>query len=302
MKAGTTSLYNYLSEHPQVYLSPIKEPHYFCKDVNMTDFSSGYRRTILRDYSRYLSERPRKRVHSAHIRELSEYRKLYTGVHSERAIGEFSNSYLYSTIAAKEIRKFNPNSKIIMILRNPIDRAYSHYWMDIRIGIETESFERIVALESKLQSAKWGRDRCYLHLGLYHDQVQRYFDEFDKNMILVLLYDDFKNDVEQLLKEIYRFLQVEQDHFPENLSAVNKATVPRLRAINHLLFKANIKNIAAQVVPQKWRRPLYSIFYSANTVAMQDRTRKMLVDYFEKDISKLARLIGKDLSPWLSDS
>jgi len=137
-KAGTTSLYNYLKQHPDIYMSPIKEPNYFAKDIDINLFRKDYKKTALIDTQKYFSKPKLEELHLAFITELEDYIKLFQKVSNEKVIGETSVSYLYSKVAAKEIKKLVPDAKIVIILRDPIERAYSHYLMNLKEGLITE--------------------------------------------------------------------------------------------------------------------------------------------------------------------
>ncbi|WP_353686678.1 sulfotransferase [Thermodesulfovibrio sp. 3462-1] len=195
-KAGTTSLYEYLKEHPEIYMSPVKEPHYFAKDLDYENMRRDMKRTTI------------------FIRTLEEYLELFNGVKNEKAIGEASPSYLYSKVAAYEIKKFNPDAKVIMILRDPVERAYSHYLMNLRDGLTSEKdFIKEVLSDLKKPKKGWGISHLYIELGLYYEQVKRYLDTFPKDNVKILLYEDFKLNTYEVIKDIFSFLGVENNFY-----------------------------------------------------------------------------------------
>jgi len=132
VKAGTTLLYHYLSQHSNIYMCPIKEPHHFCTDIRCEDFSQDYRRQTCFDMEKYLNKSPLQMKHIAFIESRKQYLDLFREMKSERMAGEVSTGYLFSHNAAKEIHKFNPNAKIIMVLRESVERAFPHWVMDLR--------------------------------------------------------------------------------------------------------------------------------------------------------------------------
>ena len=158
-KAGTTSLYNYLKAHPQIYMSPIKEPHHFATDIDVTAFSEDYRKTCLQDVSGYVRGDMTEPVHVAHVTGRDDYLRLFRHAVDEVAIGEISNSYLVSKRAAVEIRAAVPHARIIMVLRDPVARAYSQYLMDLRIGYVRRSFMEEFETDVARPDASWGNVR-----------------------------------------------------------------------------------------------------------------------------------------------
>ena len=121
--------------------------------------------------------------------------------------GEASVSYLFYDNVAEDIKKYNPNAKIIIMLRNPIERAFSHYLMDYRLGLISDSFENIIAKKSKHKNAHLFYQQ-YIELGKYTKQIQRYLDFFEKENILFIDYDDFKKNVLETVNQVYSFLKL----------------------------------------------------------------------------------------------
>ena len=150
-KAGTTSLYHYLSEHPQIEMSSQKEPDYFSdKAINEQGMYYGKNR----------------------VNTLDKYESLF--VQKESVVyGEASVSYLFYENVPEDIKKYNPNAKIIIMLRNPIERAFSHYLMDYRLGLISDSFENVLAKISKHKNAHLFYQQ-YIEVSKYAKQIQRY--------------------------------------------------------------------------------------------------------------------------------
>jgi len=133
-KAGTSSLYFYLKQHPEIYMSPIKETFYFCTDIREKNFKTPFKIKNNWDIHSYLNQSKLEEKHLAYIEEWEDYIQLFREANNENAIGEVCNGYLYSKVTAGNIISKIPNGKIIMILRNPIERAFSHFLMDLRDG------------------------------------------------------------------------------------------------------------------------------------------------------------------------
>lgn len=139
-KSGTTSIYNYLKQHPDIFMSPIKETHYFSTDIDSSKFRPDYAANLNINIDSWLDGDQKKEIFHAFVKDWDKYLKLFKNSGNQKAIGEVTNSYLYSKEAAKNIRSKFPEGKIIMILRNPVERAFSHFLMDLKSGLETGSF------------------------------------------------------------------------------------------------------------------------------------------------------------------
>ena len=129
-KSGTTSMYHFLDSHPEIYMSPVKEPNHFCIDIKPSEFSAEF---ILHekqknlDIEKYVAGEMKQKHWGYFVQNRRDYKMLFKNRTIEKAAGEVSNSYLYSASAAEQIKIEVPGAKIIIILRNPAERAYSHY-------------------------------------------------------------------------------------------------------------------------------------------------------------------------------
>ena len=298
-RAGTTSISKYLKQHPQVYMSPVKEPHYFSSDIDISSFKWQYRSRFLIDIDAYFDESKLKELHTAHITEWEQYCKLFRNAGNAKAIGEASVSYLYSGCAAKNIREKLPNAKIVILLRNPVERAFSHYLTDLRDGYTTLSFRK--ALEKDLEQKKkgWGVSHLYVELGMYYEQVRRYLDLFPKDNVKIYLYDEFGN-LRELLHDLFRFLDIDRSFLPDISTVHNRSRMPKNVMINAVL-KGPISHLLKGVLPTSYIKDIKKLLLKDVVIPqmhMDDRRR--LNTIFHKDIEKLSGLLGKDLSSWLS--
>jgi hypothetical protein len=189
-KSGTTSLYRYLAQHSDVFMSPVKETNWFAYE------GQG-------DSLRYP------------IRTRDAYERLFEGVAAERAVGEASPQYLKSTVAAERIAAALPGVRLVALLRHPVDRAYSSYLHSLRDALERRGVEEALQPGSR-----------YVELGLYHPQLSRYFERFDRSRIKVILYDDLAADPAAVMRDLYAFLGVDES-FPSMLRPAT--TRPRSR-------------------------------------------------------------------------
>ena len=241
------------------------------------------------------------------IKNYADYIKLFEQVKKEKAIGEASADYLYfykNTIL--EIKRYLKNPKIIIILRNPVDRAFSAYTHLVRDNREFLSFEEGLKKEEERKNNNWEFIWYYKEVGLYYNQVKAYLENFDN--VKIYLYDDLKKDRLGLVQDIYGFLEVDDSFVPENLNEkYNVSGVPKNKLIHNFFYQDNIiktiiKPIAKAILPdRKKRQKIINKIIQKNLQKpeMKPETREYLKNYFRKDILKLQDLIDRDLSHWL---
>ncbi len=297
-KAGTTSLYNYFRQHEEIYMSPIKEPHYFSKDIKYANFNKLYKKNAFVDFERYFKSKPLRNLPLAYIEKFEDYLRLFEDAQNYKAIGEASVSYLYSRAAAKEIRNCVSNAKIIIILRNPVERAFSHYLMDLRTGIVRGDFLCVVKEDISASSKGWGISHLYIELGLYYEQVKRYLDLFPLEDVKIILFEEFKNDTLNVLMDLFDFLGVKQRTVDVS-ERYNSAQIPRFELLNEISFKLGIGRFF-HGVPENIKRNIKRMIFKPVTTRLTKKEFDCLIGYFAEDIKNLEGLIGRDLSRWLN--
>ena len=266
-KAGTTSVYFYLRQHPEVFMSPVKEPHYFSFTEEM---GAGPQRTRGVRYTR------------------DQYQALFSEAGIEKAIGEASTGYLMSPVAAQRIRAEIPTAKIIVLLRNPADRAFSGYMMKTRNSREFASI-----------ADAFQRGRAFVENSFYYENLMRYFGIFPREQIGVFIFEEFKKDPQAVMKQIYRFIGV-NDEFTPTTNKYNEAWIPKYPRLNHIRtqvlrygkIRRALKNSAAQRIFRRLTRTDPPEFPAA--------LRRELLDLYREDIVKVQDLIETDLSFWLN--
>ena len=280
-KAGTTSIYNYLEKHPQVYMSPIKETNFLEKDWSTVENAHKNKNGIL---------------------TIEDYGKLFEGVTNEIAIGEASPNYLfhYQSSAAR-IQQYVPDAKLIAVLRNPVERAYSDYLMHIRDAINYRSLA---------EQIEHSANKSFILLkGFYCTQVKYYLDLFGSEQFKVFLYDRLCQNSLKFMQEMYRYIGVDDTFNVDTSKKVQTAKVPKNQAINNLLQRDNpIRSLAAStlktIMPLETRQKLRDRLIDFNSKSKKEapldpETRQKLVELYREDILKLQDLIQQDLSPWL---
>ena len=297
-KAGTTSIYNYIKLHPEVYVSLIKEPNFFSTDIDVSKFRKTYKKEIELGYEQFYKYGTQ--AHLTFIRSWEDYYKLFENVKNEKAIGEFSTSYLYSKIAAKNIYNNIENAKIIIVLRNPIERAFSHYIMDLKIGYTNLSFMEAIKKDMNAKEKGWGITSLYLELGEYYEQVKRYLDIFPKESVKIYLFEDLKN-TKNLILDLYEFLNVNPDlYFPDVSQKFNRGKIPKSKTLFYFATKIGFINLGRKIMPSYIKNKFKKLLFSEKSLPrLTDNEKKFLISYYEKDVKKLSELIERDLSSWL---
>jgi len=287
-KSGTTSICAYLEQHPEIYLSSTKETNFFAfkdQEVNIK------KDTLTQSYLQGI------------ITDTEQYKKKFYEASGERAVGEASPIYLYSKEACQNIHDCLPNVKLIAILRNPVDRAYSNFLHHIREGLETtDSFEQALAEEKQRIHELWWWGFHYTKAGFYYEQLQRYFARFNTENIKVYLYEDLIGNSDQLFRDIFDFLSVDNNFKPQQVDRQNVTGVPKNKLWHNFLSKPNlIKEPIKLLLPSSLRKQIVEKLRVKNLSRppMAPETRVRLTAIFRDDILKLQDLIQRDLSNWL---
>jgi hypothetical protein len=284
-KSGTTSLYSHLKRHPQIYMSPQKEPHFFVSHLLKFPHNG------IEDFDGHI------------IKDFKEYMRLFSFVKDETKIGEASATYLYYYEGAiSRIKAMLGNIKIVIILRNPVDRAYSAYMHLIRDDREYLSFEDGLKEEAQRIADNWKTLWHYTGIGFYYKQVKAYLENFSH--VKVLLFDDLKEAPLELLKNLYNFLDVDSSFSPNDLSVRYQITgIPKYKFVYNILRKPNpIKSMVKPLIPKDKRRNIKEKIirsFVTKRPEMKPETRKRLIGVFKEDVLALQDLINKDLTCWL---
>jgi hypothetical protein len=288
-KSGTTSLYYYLQQHPDVYMSPVKEPKFFAFEGQEVYFrGAGIQR----------------RVTSGLTTDIEEYRALFEGAEGEKAIGEASTLYLYSPRAPGRIKHHVPEAKMVALLRNPVDRAYSAYARQVRARREPLSFSEALREEERRIQDGWYHVYHYKNRGLYHGQLKRYFELFDRERIKVCLYEELNEDPVGVSQDVFRFLGVDDAFEPDTSLRHNvSGGIPKSEALAALIDTPNLlKTLAKSVLPERLRKRVLAELKNRNfkrVPPLPEEARSEVIEVFREDVFKLQELLGRDLSGWL---
>lgn len=292
-KSGTTSLYNYLKQHPQIYLTPVKETNFFAFMDQRVNFRGPG---------------DQNKINRTSVTDWEGYNAQFSAVNRESAIGEISPLYMYFPMTAQRIYDAAPAVKLIAILRNPVDRAYSNYLHLRRDGREPcAEFSDAIAQEKKRIEENWGPFWHYQALGFYGEQLGRYYQLFNKEQIRIYLYDEFVRDPRSVLKDIFHFFEVDESVRPNLEMQYNVSGIPKNPKLHQLLTKTNyFKQITKRLLPDRTRRNaqiLLTRIRNRNLMKpnLDQTIRQKLRDLYQEDILLTQKLIGKNLSYWLHD-
>jgi hypothetical protein len=210
-KAGTTSLYSYLDQHPQIYMSPLKEPHYLADEIRLDNFSDELRRMAepqMAGLRAYLDGPMTAKFSQGFVTEMDDYLQLFHNSKTEPVLGEASVCYLWSPTAPGNIARMCPEARIVMVLRNPADRAYSQYLQLRSFSRDYLSFRDYIDAGVRYRGDLIGPLHPFLNFGLYSDQVKRYLKHFPRKQIKILFFEDYQSNPLGLVQDIFEFLGV----------------------------------------------------------------------------------------------
>jgi hypothetical protein len=273
-KAGTSSLHAYLHSVPGIFMSRIKEPNYFSRVVVPDDHPV----------------RP--------IRDTDSYLRLFAAAGDAKVVGESSPTYLADPEAPALMDQFAPSCRVLVSLRDPVERAYSHYLMLRNNGMATGSFadELKRGLRQKEQ-----RNIILLRpdVGLYFEQVRRHLDVFGNSRLHVVLFEEFMKDVPGSLSGITRFLGIEHDFSKFKAPAYRQFAEVRGPVVRYLFGNRTVSRVSETLIPPKARRWIRETFLmrKAGKPEMDAESRRFLTDFYRDDVAKLAALLERPL-PW----
>ena len=297
-KSGTTALHQFLGQHPEIYMSSIKEPHFFCSDFHL-ESDRAYGKQRFYDF-----------------RNESAYLQLFNRAKNVKVAGESSTNYLYSQVAAQKIHNFNSAAKIIIILREPAQFLYSLHSHYVKFTEENEpDFLTALALETKRKQEEALSPRVtspsYLYYSQrvqYYQQVKRYYDRFDSKQIKVIIFEEFKSANERVVREVLEFLEVEPNFTPE-YAAVNVNKEVKFKAVNNLINSPVIKSISKNLLSQEFNEFVRDnivekyLWHKAPKVKISDDIKAQLMEQYYAEVVMISELLEIDLvSKWGYDN
>jgi hypothetical protein len=305
-KAGTTSLSAYLDQHPQVFMCALKEPSYFASELRLENFSEVERPRVAREIQalkEYLAGDLREKRFGGLVSEWDDYVKLFRNVSDEAAIGEATACYLWSPSAARNIAARVPRARIIINLRNPIDRAFSQYLQMVTNGMIHRSFREQINANLRCEQKQWGPLWPLLEFGHYHGQIARYLHEFPRSQIHISLYEELVRAPGAFMSELFSFLGVDPNFKADLSQRHHEPRIPRFAAAAHFLKQRGLWRTLRRLVPGPLLPGVRSLMLrSRASLAMDQADRAFLADYYRDEVEKLSSLLNRDLRYWLDPS
>ena len=283
-KSGTTSLHNYLKQHPEIFMSNHKEPHFLInKEIGENRIPKG-------------------------VKKLNEYSSLFDGSDTFKYRGESSAMYLqFPNIAIKNIKKYlEKDLKIIIMLRNPIDRAFSGYQHVKRFNVDEElTFEQALEVceDRYFKQTSLTPATRYIHIGMYYDFVKKFMHSFS-GQVHVIIYDDFITDTQNELSKVFSFLKVKKI----DVNITEKYMVGGWKWKNRFfkntfMKKSFLKKIIKIIAPFKFLRiflnDLFKYLFTMPDDKMDISVRKKLQNIYKNDVINLSKLLNRDLNFWI---
>lgn len=274
-KSGTTSLYNYLDQHHSITMSSVKEPNYF-SCIEIEDQKLYYK--------------------TKQIPTLDKYHALFNFKNGSCLFGEASVSYLYYKDIASRIKNYNEDAKIIIILRDPVERAVSHYNMDKRLGFVKNDLKSILDDISLKNHMLFYQQ--YIQLGFYYLQVKRYIDVFGKENVCVMKYDELNNDNKEFTNKILNFLDLDVDNNIDFNTPYNSYKSSSNQLVNILYSMSFVRKIISSFSPNSILKVINKSFFNKQETKISEEIEMKLYDLFYEDILLLEQMLGIDLNSW----
>jgi hypothetical protein len=264
-KAGTGSLHDYLRQHPDIYMPNKKDPRFFCvwQGANRLRFP---------------------------VQTLAEYEALFADVAGETAIGESTALYFWSKVAPARIKATVPDAKLIVSLREPVQRAFSIYHMNLRTEGHNEGLSFLQALEVDPLLRR-----------TYHGGLSAWLEHFDRRQIKVLLFEDLARDTLGTVQGLFAWLGVDPGFEPD-LKISNPGGVPRARWLHRLMTNDHLRTFARKKLPEALvykAKDLRSLNLDKSRMRMTEAERAGAYAFFEEDILRTQDLLDMDLTGWL---
>jgi len=281
-KCGTTSLWEYLQVHPDVCTCVMKEPKFFYGGIiNIQEPDS-----------------PKPNLPGNYNKGLPWYQSLFRQCKTKNVIGEATGNYFSASESPQLIKKHLPDITLLFILRDPVERIYSHYWQEIRSGNKLPNFNTLI------QQHNPAFER-YAYISKYQIHIQRYYKYFSKEQINIFLFDDLKNNPKKLIHEVYQTINVNPNFLPKNIGKqFNKRRMPYFYWVDKTLFRlSNIYRTTIKQNPPRWLHQFALMMLNSNSKIrkfppMSKSIRKDLVAKYEETIEFVETTLNRSLPSW----
>ena len=286
-KAGTTSLYRYLQQNPHIFMPENKEPRFFC------------------GHSTDVYEFGKKHFHREIVNTKADYLALFQYAPASAISGEASTDYLSCPQAASRIHAWNPSAKIIIMLRNPVDRAYSEYQHSVAAKFQTNIFWESLCLEADRIEKHYDPIFWHVRRGLYFEAVKKYIELFGKGRVRIIFFEEFANSTETVVESLFEFLGVPAYPFDvsERYNSGSERAPHFLHRVLSAKFVRPIIQFIGEGIGQKAKGNIINRLPCNKKVSAHDMLSNKQYEWlrrnFREDILKLQELLDVDLGHWL---
>lgn len=287
-RAGTTAICDILQQHPNIFIPKIKEPRFFIGEEITEVCQDDPLKKFLTTYS---------------VLEKRDYLKLYSTTHKIKIDPSVQYLYHYKSVIPK-IKKVVPDAKILIILRNPVKRAFSNYQF-LREAISPNTFEKELEMESQRIRENWNSFWFYKSQSSYYEGVKAYMDSFEN--VKIIVFEEFLLNKSKVMKEIMEFISLSSNHnFSFSSKKVNRSGKPRNSFLNSLIFKDSLAKklirLMLNLLPNAFRKNMVLKIKNVSRKNNDELTDKnieaKLREEFMPEVIQLEKLIGKNLSQW----
>jgi hypothetical protein len=277
-----------MPEHKEPFTMAFKNGNFINDDPNSFPYQKIYREMLgISDYDKYLT--------------------LFQKATNEKAIGEASTMYIHSLYACENIKRLYPDAKLIVSLRNPADQVCSSYYFGLRIikGVELKKDVNVLQNIIKKKKTEFFR---HFDIASYYKYLKPYYDNFPKESMHVILFDDLINNAKLVMKSLFQYLEID-DNFEPEIEVKNKGAIYKNKQLNYVINKSTFvrkaKNVIKKTTPKMFSKKFFALiwhidnFNSEKPLPLSQETRALLNSLFREDIENLQSLIDRDLSHWL---
>ena len=294
-KSGSTTLADWLQEHPGVAMSRIKEPNFYASELDPLHFSPAFLRISPdADFDYWAQPDPLPRRHQAFVRQPSQYARMWPDAGPNQLRMEASTSYFWSPSAARDLAASNPGVKALVLLRNPVDRAFSHYRMARKYGLVSGSFIEELDRDAS-GSASWGQRENFAALSLYADSYQRW--SASGAALHVYIYEEAFQNPHAFWAEVQQDLGLSAIALPhaERVHAAHDVRWPALTAFaqHHWLGRWLVGHM-----PRSLKKKAIAASLASEPLRLTEAERAKAWTYFADDVARLEGLMGRNLSLW----
>lgn len=297
IKCGSTSLYQYLGQHEEIFMSKIKEPSYF------SIYGGIQTETIFLKPKKGFKEKELPKKESSKFIQISEedYTKLFESKGNEKIFGEATPHYLFDEKSPELIHEKCPNAKILISLRNPIDRCYAWYLSNTRTKEKPKLFEQLIKqdfekIKSNLKPSIENTYENILLPSFYYNSVKRYLELFGKDQVKIIIFEEcFPNNIVNTIKEILNFLDIKKNIYDFDMSNTDGYFTPNIKILK-FLRNPLISKIGG-LVPYNIRMPIYRKIREKDRIKpkMNESERLFLKSVFKSDVKKLEELLDRKI-------